>query len=174
VKNAPRSVRIQRPTARLPSRKKHSNYSAALLDALYTGSPMWWCGCRLPIHTLHMYTTIYFPLCVKFLQQVACLITVCSVSQREIYSINEGTSDVVLGRQVSHLGRKKFLPYRPALVAAARLLVTDFQRGENLYRTVVTDVVLAVWCMGPTHWIHFHIVDPWTHSWNVERVEIWN
>ena len=56
---------------------------------------------------------------------------------------------MVLGWQISHLGRKKVLPYQPALLAAARLLVTDFQCGENLYRAVVMDVVFSVWCMGP-------------------------
>jgi len=84
---------------------------------------------------------------------------------------------MVLGRQISHLGRKKFLPYQPALVAAKRLLVTDFQRGER-YREVVTDTIISVWYMDPADWIHVHIMDPWTRSctdsWNVERVEIWN
>jgi hypothetical protein len=63
-------------------------------------------------------------------------------------------------------------------VAAARLLVTDFQCAENLYRAVVMDVVFSVWCMGPADWVRTHIVDPWTRSCtdlrNVERVEIWN
>ena len=74
--------------------------------------------------------------------------------------------------------KKQALPYRPALVAVVRLLVTDFQCGENLYRVVVTDAILLVWYMGPADWIHVHIVDPWTRScidsWNVERVEIWS
>jgi hypothetical protein len=56
-----------------------------------SGSPLWWYGYKLPhthIHThacaLHMQTTLYFCLCLQFLQPAACLLLVCIASHSKL------------------------------------------------------------------------------------------
>jgi len=119
VKNAPRSVRIQRPTD-ASGCERNIQTSSQHCSVPYSRDHQ--CGGvdvdYQYILKLHMHTTIYLRLCIKFLQQVACLISLFRVSKGNIFYKR---GDIRYGTRVAYIppGQEKSPPI-PSCVSGCR------------------------------------------------------